>query len=221
MDRLPRDDIDPACIHREFFEREGLSDARIREILEANRAAFRERVEKEASERLIERDRDLMIQHDCRAAYICPNAGTDLDAIAPFTEELGEIVDKMREELANEKRILEGTLDPEYTPILENGFSNDTHTEQQWKPDSRSGFSIIDPTHDSMFGSNILPGSARLLNLDSRIEQYVSRSMPSPENLCSEKSDDCGKETDAMNESSECTVPMTSERMDGTPSEAK
>jgi hypothetical protein len=68
-------------------------------------------------------DADLMTPSTLTAAYLCPNAGADLDAIEPFTAELTGIVDTMKEQLAEETRILEGIDAPEYTPLSQNELS--------------------------------------------------------------------------------------------------
>ena len=47
-------------------------------------------------------------------AALYPGLGTALEDIEPFTEELHAIVDKMKEDLLTETRILEGTAVPEY-----------------------------------------------------------------------------------------------------------
>ena len=64
-------------------------------------------------ERYMERD-DLETPTKLTAGYVLSDFGTDLDKIEPFTTELTDIVDKMKEELASETRILEGTEVPEY-----------------------------------------------------------------------------------------------------------
>lgn len=60
-----------------------------------------------------ERD-DLLTLSKLNAAYTISDFGTDLEKIEPFMQELTEIVDKMKEQLVNETRILEGTEVPEY-----------------------------------------------------------------------------------------------------------
>ena len=196
-------------------------DELVKKLEEERRTAFHEKAAKEAADRLAERDMDLAIPHKCDAAYICPNAGVALEDIEPFTAELTGIVDKMEVELVNEKRILEGTIDPEYDANTENGFSDDKTTEEQWRPRLLFGSWTTDPIHISIPGSSSLSDTVNLLNLDSRMVRFVGRSSPASDDSCSEKLDDCGTETDAMNAFSECTVPMISEQTDGTQSEAK
>lgn len=185
------------------------------------RKVFYEKTAKEVAERLQQRDEDLMIPHKCEAAYICPNAGVDLDAIAPFTEEFGEIVDKMEEDLMNEKRVLEGTLDPIYDPSTENELSDSTLTEEQWKKPSPFGCLTIDLTHTSIPESSSLFDTADLFTRRCQRVQLSAPSSPLSLESCSGKSEDCGCETETMNECSECTVPMISDPMPGTQSEAK
>jgi hypothetical protein len=180
---------------------------------------FMQEVAKEAEARLKERETlDLQVPHKCEAAYIYHPVGAEIDQIEPFTTELTEVVDAMKEELLNEKRLLEGTDVPEYN---ENELSNFNPLEQQWKSDSPNGCSTTDPTLTSTQDSNILSGFAELFNRNCPMPQLRSRSTNSPTSSCSENSAASGNETDAMNESSECTVPMTSELMLGTPNEEK
>jgi hypothetical protein len=152
------------------------------------------------------------------AGYVLSNMGTDLDAIEPFTVELTGIVDKMKEELANEMRILEGTDVPEYT---QNELSEGETKEGQWTTDLPSGFSTIVLTPISTRGSSSLPCSVRH-------NSPVSPTLGCAGKFCERStgsswvmSDGCGCVTDAMNESSECTVPTISEPTPGTPSEVK
>ena len=188
------------------------------EMLEENRKAYVEQWANDAAERLRCRDGDLMTPHTCSAAYIYHPAGADLDEIEPFTNELTEVVDKMKEDMLNEKRVLEGTDVPEYK---ENELSLPKPTEEEWKNDSLNGCLTTDPTRNSTVESNSLSSFVRLLNLprvtvDSS-ERYEAQSTDS----CSGKLDDSGSEIDVMNECSECTVPMISELMLGMPNEEK
>lgn len=66
-------------------------------------------------ERLKERDADVMTSpYTCDAAYIYHPMGASLEEIEPFTTELTTMVDKMKEELIKETRILDGTEAPVY-----------------------------------------------------------------------------------------------------------
>jgi len=180
---------------------------------------FMKRVADEADERLKERETlDLQVPHKCDAAYIYHPVGAEIDQIEPFTTELTEVVDAMKEELLNEKRILEGTDAPEYK---ENELSNLNPIEEQWKNDSPNGCSITDPTLTSTHDSNSLSDFAELFNQNCPIPSLRRQSTYSHKSSCSETLDDCGNETDAMNEFSECTVPMTSELMPGMPNGEK
>jgi hypothetical protein len=161
---------------------------------------------------------DLTVAHTCDAAYIYHPVGASLDEIEPFTMELTQVVDTMKEELANEKRILEGTDVPEYK---ENELTIVKITEEQWKNALQSGSLTTDPIHTSTPVSDSLFGSAEPLNLDSLDAALPDSSEILFRRSCWARSEDCGTETDAMNECSECTVPTTSEPTDGTPSEAK
>ena len=175
-------------------------------------------VAKEVEERLNEREKDLTTPHTCDAAYIYHPAGASLDEIESFTAELTQVVDKMKEELVNEKRILEGTDVPEYK---ENELTPVQISEEQWKNALQTGCLITDPTLTSTLESDTLSDFARLSSLDSPSGFLPDSCEILFRNSCSAKSDDCGTETGAMNESSECTVPMISEPMDGMQSETK
>lgn len=161
---------------------------------------------------------DLMTPSKLTAAYICSNAGTDLDAIEPFTTELTGIVDKMKEEMANEMPMLEGTEVPEYK---QNELSDAETKEGQWTTDLQNGFSTIVLTPTSIPGLSNSFCSARHNSPVLDILGSASCSCPLQTPSWQATSGDCGCVTDAMNESSECTVPMISELTPGTPSEEK
>ena len=177
--------------------------------------------EAERTERTMMRD-DLETPHDCRAAYTISNVGTDLDAIEPFTTELTGIVDKMKEELANETRILEGTEVPEYKADEQNGLSEgESKEDQSWRTVLLNGSWTIVRTHTSTHESS---NSSCFARHNSPVSPTLSYGA-----MCSHSSTpswgptwvDCGRGIDAMNESSECTVPMISELTLGTPNEEK
>jgi hypothetical protein len=161
---------------------------------------------------------DLMTPSKLTTAYICSNAGTDLDAIEPFTTELTEIVDKMKEEMANEMPMLEGTDVPEYK---QNELSDAETKECQWTTDLQNGFSTIVLTPTSIPGLSNSSCSARHNSPVLATLGSANCSCPLQTPSWQATSEDCGCVTDAMNESSECTVPMISELMPGTPSEEK
>ena len=144
--------------------------------------------------------------------------GTDLDAIEPFTSELTDIVDAMKEELANEARILEGTDAPEYK---QNELSSEKLSEEEWRTFLLSGSSTTVRILTSRPGLSNSYYSARPNSPASPTLGYAKCSCPSSTPSWQGTSEDCGCATAAMNESSECMVPMTSEAMPGTPSEAK
>lgn len=175
-------------------------------------------IAREVTERLNRREEDLMSPHTCHAAYIYHPAGANLDEIEPFTNELTEVVDTMKEQLLNEKRLLEGTDVPEYN---QNELSNLNPVEQQWKSDLPNGCSTIDRTQRLTLDSNTSSGFAELFNQNCPIPSLRRQSMNSRRSSCSGNSAVSGNETDVMNECSECTVPMTSELMPGMPNEEK
>jgi hypothetical protein len=168
----------------------------------------------------MERD-NLEIPHNCHAAYTLSNVGTDLNAIEPFTAELTAIVDKMKEELANEQRILDGTEVPEYTQLPQNEHSEEKISEEEWRTFLHNGslrtVRTLTSIHDSSTSSCSVRHNSPVLD----ILGSASCSCPLQTPSCPPIWVDCGCVIDATNESSECTVPMISEPMHGTPSEAK
>jgi len=176
-------------------------------------------MEQEWKKRLKQREtEDLTTPHNCDAAYIYYPVGAELEQIDSFTTELTDIVDKMKEELVKETRILEGTEVPVYN---ENELSQPKPTEEQWKSDSPNGCLITDLTPISTQDSSNSHCIAELFSQNCPIVRLRRMSTSSPKSSCSGNSADSGTETDAMNESSECTVPMTSELTHGMPNEAK
>ena len=158
------------------------------------------------------------------AGYVLSNMGTDLDAIEPFTAELTAIVDKMKEELANEQRILDGTEVPEYTPLPplpQNEQSEEKISEEEWRTFLPSGSLRTVRILTSIPGSSTSSCSVRHNSPVLDILGSASCSCPLQTPSCPPIWVDCGCVIDATNESSECTVPMISEPMPGTPSEAK
>ena len=157
----------------------------------------------------------------CDAGYILSDFGTDLDAIEPFTAELTEMVDKMKEELANEARILEGVDAPEYKPEGQNELSEEKLSEEEWRTFLLNGSSRTVRTLTSIPGSSSSSCSVRhnspVLGTADCDGKFCERSIPSSWVM----SDGCGCATAAMNESSECTVPTISEPTPGTPNEEK
>jgi hypothetical protein len=164
---------------------------------------------------------DLMTPSTLTAAYICSNAGTDLDAIEPFTTELTGIVDTMKEALANETRLLEGTEVPEYTPLTQNELSDSETKEEQWTNGLRNGSSTIVPIHISTPVSSTSSSTARPSSPVSDTHDSERRSLLPQIAFSLATSAVSGYGIDATNECSECTVPMISEPTPGTQSEAK
>jgi hypothetical protein len=200
-------------------------------------------------------------------AYTDISFGADIEAEQVFQQELHGIVDDMKVKLVDEKKILEGTLNPEYgkgdwgmpniertyataeemvihetdkvyaaynernegysciprglPPKSENELSNSKPTEEQWKSDSQNGSLITVRIPISTQESNNSACIAELFNRGCPIARSDDKSTPSPISSCSGKSDDCGTETDVMNECSECTVPMINAAMLGTLSEGR
>jgi hypothetical protein len=102
-----------------------------------------------------------------------------------------------------------------------NELSNSNPVEEQWKSDSQNGSLTTDltptSTNDSSSSSSIAEDSIPNFPTVSLRRQSTN----SPNSSCSEKSDDSGTETDATNESFECTVPTISAAMHGMLNEAR
>ena len=187
--------------------------------------------------------------------------GVDIGEEIVCQKELHLIVNDMKVKLVDEKKILEGTLNPQYgkgdwtmphivphiervcsngedmlkvkhirgdcetsdgkVRVTENELSNSKPTEEQWNNESQNGSLITGPTHISTTESNNSACIAELFNRDCPIARSDDKSTPSSTNSCSGKLDDCGIEIDATNECSECTVPMISAAMLGTPNEVR
>jgi hypothetical protein len=157
----------------------------------------------------------------CTAAYLYSDHGTDLEAIEPFTTELTGIVDAMKEALATEVRILEGTDTPAYTPLDENEQADITLHEEAWRIVSPNGSLRTVHILGSIPGSSSLSSSARPSSPVSLprdcAERFCEKSIPSSWGI----SDGCGCAIAVMSESSECTVPMINDPTPGMPSEEK
>ena len=172
------------------------------------------------------------LSNDVAGVYLPSAYGADIEAEQVFQQELHGIVDEMKVKLVDEKKILEGTLNPEYgkgewtlpyieKTITENELSNSNPVEEQWKSVLLNGSLTIDPIHTSTHDSNISSSFVEPLDPNYRIVRLEKQYTLSPRSSCSENSAASGNETDAMNEYSECTVPMTSELMLGTLNEVK
>lgn len=169
--------------------------------------------------------------HQASAIYLPSVYGADIETERAFQHELHGIVDEMKVKLVDEKKILEGTLNPEYgkadwelpfIPIQEqNELSTFNPTDPQWKRDSQSGFSKIDPIRVSTHDSSILSCTAEHSNLESPTVSLRRSSSLSQISFCSGNSAASGTEIDAMNAYSECTVSMTNEQTHGTPNEGR
>ena len=158
------------------------------------------------------------------SAIYLSSVGADLDQIEPHTRDFQQAIEEMNRKLPNETRILEGTSIQSYADVrtaLENELSQPKLTEEQWKSVLQSGSLTTDLTPTSIQDSSSSFSTAELFNQNCPIVRLRSESMNSPISSCSENSAASGNEIDAMNECSECTVPMTSELTLGTLSEAK
>lgn len=161
--------------------------------------------------------RDIETPHNCTAGYIVSNMGADIEEERRFQNELHEIVDKMKEDLVNETKILEGTD----IPVYQNELSSSESKEEQWKTDLPSGYSTIDLTPISNEDSNISFSSVSSLNrvriMDGCDEKYPEQ----PEILCGANSVDFGNVTGHLNESFDCMEQTINVPVLGIPNEEK
>jgi hypothetical protein len=82
-------------------------------------------IEEERMKRLQERE-DLTTPHGMENIEgVASGSYAELEEIEEHTQELGTIVEKMKEELVNETKLLEGTTIPTYESILKNELSNE------------------------------------------------------------------------------------------------
>jgi hypothetical protein len=164
---------------------------------------------------------DLTTPHECHAGYVYSDMGVDIEEESKFQEELHEIVDKMKEDLVEEKRILEGTLEPEYNPNVQNELSSSDTKEEQWRTDLPNGSLRIDLTHISNEESNTSFSSVNSLNRARLIHDYDEKYPEQPRLLCEETLANCGKETEPLSELSDCMEQMINVPMLGIPNEEK
>ena len=150
--------------------------------------------------------------------------GAPLDEIEPHTQDVQRAIEEMYAKLPTETRILEGmTIEPYTSQLvtLENELSHPKLTDQQWKNALQSGCSTTDPIHTSEPVSSTSSSSAEHFSPSSDTLLFSGKCPRSQRRSSEAMSVDSGRETDAMNECSECTVPMTSELTPGMPNEAK
>lgn len=196
----------------------------------------KERTDEEEDERMQMLAEEMMKtkppSNNVAGVYLPSAYGADIEAEQVFQQELHGIVDEMKVKLVDEKKILEGTLNPEYgkgewglphieRTITENELSQSKPTEEQWKSDSPNGSLITDLTPTSTRDSSSSSFIAEDSNPSFPTVSLRRQSTNSLIGSCSRKSDDCGIEIDAMNEYSECTVPMISVAMLGMPNEVR
>ncbi len=86
---------------------------------------IQKQIEEERIKRLQERE-DLTTPHTMEAIeMVASGSYAELEEIEEHTQELTAIVDKMKEELVNETKLLEGTVVPTYESLLKNELSNE------------------------------------------------------------------------------------------------
>lgn len=137
-----------------------------------------ERMQMLAEEMLKPKSHTESPSNDVAGVYLPSAYGADIEAEQVFQQELHGIVDEMKVKLVNEKKILEGTLNPEYgkgdwgLPVIEktmeriktkheewlekqNELSQSNPLQEQWKSDSPNGSWITDLTPTSTCASSI------------------------------------------------------------------
>lgn len=160
---------------------------------------------------------DITTAHNCGAGYVVSNMGVDIEEEAAFQVELRGIVDKMKEDLVNETRILEGTLEPVY----QNELSDSECKDEQWKTDLPSGFSTIAHTHISNTESNTSSSFAERLTQTKDIRNFDAQSFRLSNACFRVMSDDSGLATEPLSELSDCMEQTINVPMLGTLSEEK
>jgi hypothetical protein len=86
---------------------------------------IQKQIEEERIKRLQERE-DLTTPHTMETIeMVASGSYAELEEIEEHTQELAAIVDKMKEELVNETKLLEGTVVPTYESLLKNELSNE------------------------------------------------------------------------------------------------
>ena len=87
-------------------------------------------IEEERVKRLQERD-DLTTPHGMENIEgVASGSYAELEEIEEHTQELGASVEKMKEELVNETKLLEGTEIPTYESLLQNELSEEKKDKQ-------------------------------------------------------------------------------------------
>ncbi len=148
----------------------------------------------------------------------------DIDEIEPHTREIQAAIEEMYAKLPTETRILEGTSIEPYAirlSSLENELSRPKLSEEQWKTACANGSWTTVPTHIFEGDLNSSCCFAKRSNLGSVIDASGNKCPQMPSDCLPEMLESCGQETDATNECSECTVPMTSELTLGMPNEQR
>jgi hypothetical protein len=151
-------------------------------------------------------------------------AGTPLDAIEPFTEELAGIMVEMQEKLASETKLLEGSEIPEREEIIiprKNELSDEDAKEDQWMSVSLNGSSTTDPTHTLILESSSSACIADLFVQDCPIRQSSVRCTDMLIESCEGTSEGCGCVTGAMNAPFVCTEQTINVPTVGTLNEEK
>jgi hypothetical protein len=155
--------------------------------------------------------------------------GAPLSEIEAFTEELTGIMEEMKEKLANEGKILEGTEMPTReapdelwaTLMGKNELSQVETKEDQWNKPSQSGSSTIDPSLTSSAGSSISASIVKLFNRGCPIRRSSGSSWQKSTSSSEEMQGVSGSEIGVTSELSDSTEQTINVPMAGTQSEEK
>lgn len=121
----------------------------------------KERTDEEEDERMqnLKTQTEELPSIDVAGVYLPCSYGVDIETEQIFQQELHGIVDEMKVKLVDEKKILEGTLNPVYGKgewsIPQNELSQSNPLQEQWKSDSPNGSWITDLTPTSTCASSI------------------------------------------------------------------
>ncbi len=162
---------------------------------------------------------------DVAGVYLPSTYGVDIESEQVFQHELHGIVDDMKVKLVDEKKILEGTLNPEYGKgewsLPQNELSQSNPVEEQWKSDSSNGFSTTDLTPISIPDSSSSYCIAELFNQNCPIAPLRRQSTSSLDGSWMERPGASGAETVVMSVSFECMEQTINVPMAGMLSEEK
>lgn len=187
----------------------------------------KERTDEEEDERMqtLKTQTEELPSIDVAGIYLPSTYGVDIEAEQVFQQELHGIVDEMKVKLVDEKKILEGTLNPVYGKgewsIPQNELSQSNPLQEQWKTDSQNGSSITDLTPTSTCASSISFSTVEDSSPSFPTILLRRQSISSPDDSWTERLVVSGTETVVMNESLDSMEQTINVPMVGMPNEAK